>query len=53
MNITRISDPVHSISSGCARGVGGLTCGLELELELSDRMCVTTWKLSDRTSAKT
>ena len=32
-----ISDPARCSYSGGARGVGGLTCGLELELKLSDR----------------
>ena len=32
-----ISDPARCSGSGGARGVGGLTCGLELELQLSDR----------------
>ena len=33
----QISDPARCGCSGGARGVGGLTCGLELELQLSDR----------------
>ena len=51
-----ISDPARCSYSGGARGVGGLTCGLELELELSDRIGVKkwkmTWKMSDRTSVR-
>ena len=35
-----ISDPARCSYSGGARGVGGLTCGLELGLELSDRIGV-------------
>ena len=37
-----ISDPARCSGSGGARGVGGLTCGLELELQLSDRTGVKT-----------
>ena len=47
---SEISDPARCSYSGGARGVGGLTCGLELELELSDRIGVQKWKISDRTS---
>jgi hypothetical protein len=36
-----ISDPARCSDSGGARGVGGLTCGLELELQLSDRIDIT------------
>ena len=39
MNFLRleiISDPARCSCSGGASGVGGLTCGLELELQLSD-----------------
>jgi hypothetical protein len=38
---TKISDPARCSDSGGARGVGGLTCGLELELQLSDRIDIT------------
>ena len=33
----KISDPAPCSYSGGASGVEGLTCGLELELKLSDR----------------
>ena len=33
----RISDTARCSCSGGARGVGGLTCGPELELQLSDQ----------------
>ena len=38
--IKSISDPARCSYSGGARGLGGATCGLELELELSDRIGV-------------
>jgi hypothetical protein len=51
LRVTKISDPAHCSCSGGARGVGGLTYGLELELELSDRIGVKKWRISDRASA--
>ena len=44
-SIIPISDPARCSNSGGARGVGGLTCGLELELQLSDRIGVKKWKV--------
>ena len=41
IKITKMSDPARCNYPRGARGVGGLTCGLELELKLNDRTGVT------------
>ena len=47
----KVSNPTRCSYSGRGRGIGGLTCGLELELKLSDRTGVKINTFNNRRSS--